>query len=176
MLQSAMHKTSLTLFDFTHPNTATQWRATNDGVMGGLSQSSLKHSSEHTALFTGHVSLENNGGFASVRSCAHTHNLSPYNALRLHVRGDGKHYKLRIKTNSTDDVFYEAGFATQKNEWQQIDILFSTLTPKYRGKTLTDAPSFNAEEVESFGLMISEKQEGSFCLEVKTILAIISGI
>jgi hypothetical protein len=167
---------SLTLFDFTQPNTTAQWRATNDGVMGGLSQSSLKQSSEQSALFTGYVSLENNGGFASVRSTSHHYNLSPYNGLRLHIRGDGKHYKLRIKTKSVDDIFYEAGFSTQKNEWQQIDISFKTLTPKYRGKTLADAPAFNAAEVESFGLMISEKQEGEFCLEVKTILAIISGI
>ena len=43
------------------------WTIVNDGVMGGLSSSEIIETEEKTLIFSGLVSLENNGGFASVR-------------------------------------------------------------------------------------------------------------
>ena len=45
-----------------------RWRIVNDGVMGGLSSSDLELTKDRTAIFSGFVSLDNNGGFASVRA------------------------------------------------------------------------------------------------------------
>jgi hypothetical protein len=48
---------------------AGSFRAINDGVMGGMSQSSIAHSPDHSAaVFSGVLSTANNGGFASVRA------------------------------------------------------------------------------------------------------------
>ncbi len=47
--------------------TENQWRIVNDGVMGGLS-SSKATIKDDKIIFSGNVSLENNGGFASLRS------------------------------------------------------------------------------------------------------------
>lgn len=57
-----------TLFDFTDPSAANAWHAIDDRVMGGISRSTLRHHPAGHALFEGTVSLERNGGFASVRS------------------------------------------------------------------------------------------------------------
>ena len=46
---------------------ANPWRNVDDVVMGGVSSSSMRIE-EGVAVFKGEVSLENNGGFASVRS------------------------------------------------------------------------------------------------------------
>jgi NADH dehydrogenase [ubiquinone] 1 alpha subcomplex assembly factor 1 len=163
------------LFDFGAPQVAARWHATDDGIMGGLSQSSLQATSRQTAIFSGSVSLENNGGFASVRSEAGHHDLADCNAIRLRVRGDGHRYKLRIKTAIAHDVFYESGFATRADQWETIDIPFRTLVAKFRGRTVPDAPDFDASRVESIGLMIAEQQAGSFAVEIELIEAVLAG-
>ncbi|MDP1650111.1 MAG: CIA30 family protein [Rubrivivax sp.] len=56
------------LFDFRDPLTANDWAAIDDRVMGGISRSRLRHDPKGHAVFEGEVSLERNGGFASVRS------------------------------------------------------------------------------------------------------------
>ena len=56
------------LFDFTDLQAVNAWHAIDDRVMGGISQSRLKHEPASHAVFEGEVSLEQNGGFASVRS------------------------------------------------------------------------------------------------------------
>ncbi len=55
------------LFDFSDPRSVALWDPINDGVMGGVSRGQLRHDPAGHAVFAGHVSFENNGGFASVR-------------------------------------------------------------------------------------------------------------
>jgi hypothetical protein len=45
-----------------------QWATVDDRVMGGISRSELRSAPTGHAVFEGEVSLERNGGFASVRS------------------------------------------------------------------------------------------------------------
>ena len=45
-----------------------RWTSVNDVVMGGVSDSLMQVSEDGTGVFAGHLSLENNGGFASVRA------------------------------------------------------------------------------------------------------------
>jgi monofunctional biosynthetic peptidoglycan transglycosylase len=56
------------LFAFASPEAAAAWQAVNDGVMGGVSEGRFKITERQTLQFYGTLSLENNGGFASVRS------------------------------------------------------------------------------------------------------------
>ena len=48
--------------------TSGEWRIINDVVMGGVSKSSMKLGSDGSAKFSGTLSPDNNGGFASVRA------------------------------------------------------------------------------------------------------------
>ena len=43
------------------------WNIVNDDVMGGISKSFLSINDENNLIFSGNVSLKNNGGFASTR-------------------------------------------------------------------------------------------------------------
>jgi monofunctional biosynthetic peptidoglycan transglycosylase len=56
------------LLDFTNPKTSLKWQAVNDGVMGGVSDGQFRVTEEKTLEFFGTLSLENNGGFTSVRT------------------------------------------------------------------------------------------------------------
>ena len=50
------------------PNENLNWQVVNDGVMGGRSYGNLTRSGDSEALFSGNLSLENNGGFSSIRA------------------------------------------------------------------------------------------------------------
>ena len=78
------------LFDFSNTN-APAWQVVNDDVMGGVSTSSFRVTNG-IAVFRGEVSLENNGGFASVCSLPSRHDLAGCDAYVIRVRGDGRRY------------------------------------------------------------------------------------
>ena len=61
-------ETPQTLFDFTNADAAKAWQNVNDGVMGGISEGKFKITDAKTMEFFGTLSLENNGGFASLRT------------------------------------------------------------------------------------------------------------
>lgn len=148
------------------------WREINDGVMGGLSQSGLGVTESGTGVFAGHVSLENNGGFASVRTSLGETNLSAFAGLAVRVKGDGKRYRLRLRTdNRFDGVAYQATFETTREKWRVIEIPFETFVPTYRGRTLRDAPPLDTAKVCQLGFMIADKQEGRFRLEIEWVRA-----
>lgn len=47
--------------------------------------------------------------------------LSPYDGLELRVEGDGRRYKLIIRTSRDwDTVGYTIGFDTVKDQWQSV--------------------------------------------------------
>jgi hypothetical protein len=54
--------------DFQSADERKNWRIVNDVVMGGISKSEFVILDNAIAVFRGTLSLENNGGFASVRT------------------------------------------------------------------------------------------------------------
>jgi len=112
---SVAEPTEVTLIDFSNTS-ANSWQIVNDNVMGGISRSSFRMLDEGYAVFSGIVSLENNGGFASVRAQSRQPaDLSTFKGLSVRVLGDGKTYCLRLRTvrNGRMTAYsYEARFTT----------------------------------------------------------------
>ncbi|KAF6173137.1 hypothetical protein GIB67_028435 [Kingdonia uniflora] len=108
--------------------------------------------------------------------------LSAYDGLELRVKGDGRRYKLIVRTsNDWDTVGYTTGFDTVNNQWQSICVPFSSLRPIFRAKTVFDAPPFDPSNIISLQLMFSKFEydgklnptflEGSFQLPLSAIRA-----
>jgi hypothetical protein len=171
------------IFNFQDPSMPLSqvWGALDDVVMGGVSTSSLQQDPEG-ALFTGNVSTDNSGGFASVR----TRNFDPplnlggTAGLSLRVKGDGKRYKFLIRDeDSWDSVAYACSFDTQQDQWETISIPFTQLVPVFRAKTVKNGPSLNSSQIRSLQLMLSKFEydgalnphfeAGSFALLVQAI-------
>jgi hypothetical protein len=161
----------LDLYRFDSPETAGRWAIVNDGVMGGVSESSLALGEEGALLFSGTVSLENNGGFASVRSVPSDYGITDEKGIRLVVRGDGKMYRLRLYAGDRSAVAYETPFQTIANEWQTINMPFAEFVPRVRGRVLTGYEPLEPASVEAVGMIISDYQAGDFALEVASIEA-----
>ncbi len=163
----------LMLFDFNRENTVDDWYSINDGVMGGLSTGGMEQASAGTAVFAGAVSLENNGGFASVRSRPRMLDLRDFSSLALRIRGDGKGYKVNLRTDSRfDGILYRSAFETRNGVWETVVLPLDEFVPTFRGRVVRDAPPLDRSAINSIGLMISDGQEGPFRLEVEWIRAV----
>ena len=155
------------LEDFTHDNSL-HWRIINDSVMGGISSSKMELLPEGIGKFSGKVSLENNGGFASTRGTLTASPKFAHTNVLLKIKGDGKKYSFRILTN-LDRVSYKQDFTTAKGTWQKIELSLADFTPTWRGQQLINIPPINATQIQQIGFLISDKQEGLFELLVDWI-------
>ncbi|MFW5820529.1 MAG: CIA30 family protein [Bacteroidota bacterium] len=160
------------LLDFSDRDEIPEWLIINDEVMGGVSSSDLEFIPAGYLKFTGNVSLENNGGFASFRTQTRTFDLTDYEGIKIRIRGDGKKYSFRLKTgNSYNDIAYAADFKSMKESWQEIEIPFNDFTPRYRGRIILDAEEIDRSVIKQLGFLIADNQEGSFALEIDWIKA-----
>ena len=158
------------IFDFRTPTNSPAWQVVNDDVMGGVSTSQFQILTNGGAIFSGVVSLENNGGFASVRSSQMRENLSGTDAFVFRVRGDGRRYKFTVRTEAGFNApNYQAEFTTKRGEWEEHRLAFKDFVPTYRGRVLTAVPPLNPATNASLGLLISDKQAGPFRLELSWI-------
>jgi hypothetical protein len=167
--QGAVLETKRTLIDFSQ-DVQLRWFVVNDGVMGGRSSSTLARGRGGTAVFEGVLSLENNGGFASVRAGLPTQALQGVTAILLRVRGDGKRYQLRLRPGRRmDGVAFASSFQTVADEWVTVELPISSFEPTFRGYRPRRAEPLDPAAVGQLGLMLTDKQEGPFRLELEWV-------
>lgn len=156
-------------FGTENPN---QWRVINDGVMGGLSQSNISTTDQETGLFTGELSLQNNGGFASIRTMVGPVDLSGFAGIEIKVKGDGRIYQLRLRTDGRmDGLTYRAAFKTRDGKWFSVRIPFEHFVPSFRGEVIEDAPPLDPAHIHQIGFLIADKVSGPFSLEIGFVQA-----
>ena len=162
--------TQTPIYDFNDQSSYRDWRVVNDGVMGGLSASQFEINEAGNGFFHGHVSLENNGGFASVRHQPAKMKLEKETHYLIRIKGDGNAFQLRVKSKLNEYHSYKFVFETT-GEWQIIRIPFNEMIPTFRGRDLY-MPNFNGSSMEEIGFLIANKKEQNFELEIDYIKAI----
>ena len=163
------------LFDFSHPEAQRQWQTVNDGVMGGRSDGRFRINEENHLEFFGNLSLENNGGFASVRSRNRALKLRNGDAIVMKVRGDGREYALNLYTLSRRIAFsYRATFQTKNGEWSEIRVPLSKFVATSFGRVVDNSP-LQPEEVSGLGVLLGDKKSGPFKLEIDSISVTTTG-
>jgi hypothetical protein len=161
-----------TLFLFNRPESVAAWSAIDDRVMGGVSRSALRFDPAGHAIFSGQVSPDNNGGFASVRASVSPPPTGDVEAIELVVRGDGHRYKLNLRTDSGfDGVNYQAAFTPQAETWTRLTLALADFRPTWRGGPVPDAPALRGSAIEQVGLLIADRQFGGFELAIQGIWA-----
>jgi NADH dehydrogenase [ubiquinone] 1 alpha subcomplex assembly factor 1 len=161
---------TLPLFDFTAAAAAKDWQAVNDGVMGGVSEGQFKITDQMTLEFSGTLSLENNGGFASVRTKAKTLDLKKGDTIIAKVRGDGREYTMNLYLNKSQIAFsYRAAVQTKKDEWIEIKLPLDKFEATSFGRAFKDAGAVDPKEINALGFMLGDKKAGAFKMEVEWI-------
>lgn len=155
------------IFDFNKTSDIRNWLIVDDVVMGGKSSGNFRLDEAGHGVFEGEVSLENNGGFSSVRYTFNKILVKEYSKIFLKIRGDGKNYQLRLKSNSEDYYSYITPFSTS-GEWQEIEISLKDLYPSFRGRRLNQ-PNFSADSIEEIAFLIGNKKKEKFELFIDQI-------
>jgi len=155
------------IYSFSNQRNIREWRVVNDGVMGGISKSSLVLTDTGHGKFSGHVSLANNGGFASIQLNRTIKLTEEKKFIVLRIKGDGKRYEFRLKGEISQSESYVQQFATS-GQWENLKLTISEFYPQYRGRKL-NYPNFNFKSIEQFSFLITNKQEEDFELLIDWI-------
>ncbi len=156
------------IFDFNKNSDLSNWAIVDDVVMGGRSDGYMEINPEGHAVFYGKVSLENNGGFSSVRYRFAQKDVSTYSHVKIRLKGDGKRYQFRVKSDSYDRHSYIYHFSTS-GDWQTITIPLTEMVPRFRGRIL-DMPNYPARVLTEIAFLIANKKAEDFKLEIDKII------
>ncbi len=157
------------LYMFEQSDAADAWQTVNDGVMGGRSNGRFRINADDRMEFYGTLSLENNGGFASVRSRGKNLSLKDGDSIVMRVRGDGREYSLNLYTPRRYTAFsYRAKFKTKKGEWMEVRVPVDRFVATSFGRTLRNQ-SLEPTQVNGIGILLGDKKPGQFKLEVEWI-------
>lgn len=155
------------LFEFNSKSDLSNWQVVNDGVMGGRSKSQFYLSDQGEGVFEGKISLENNGGFCSVRYICDPISISNSSFFSIRLKGDGKQYQFRVKSKRNDPQSYVYSFQTS-GEWETVKIPVVELYPAFRGQKLR-MPNYNGARLEEIAFLIGNNETESFKLLIAAI-------
>ena len=162
-----MSQEEIMLEDFSE-NDLLSWNIVDDTVMGGRSRGSFKINN-NVGEFKGYLSLANNGGFSSVRAY-YPYDLIGISSITLRVKGDGRKYNFRVRTNKNSWASYSHSFSTESNTWQEITLNIQDFFPTYRGYNVQNVQRLSELLIREIGIMISDKKEGNFALMIDWIM------
>jgi uncharacterized surface protein with fasciclin (FAS1) repeats len=147
------------------------WKSVNDGVMGGVSKGGFKRTEEGTLIFSGDLSLDNNGGFASIRTEEQKLDLNGMSAIIIKARGDGRTYWVDLRTaGQMGASSYRAYLPTTAGEWRETRIPLADFKLQAFGRELP-VKSLDRANVASIGFTLADKKEGPFSLELESVKA-----
>ncbi len=155
------------LYDFDKNSAPKDWRIIDDVVMGGQSNGKFSIDADGNGVFQGSVSLENNGGFSSVRYQFDKLVTDKDSKVLIRLKGDGKDYQFRIKDKYNNYFSYITTFQTS-GEWQTVEIKLADLYPSFRGRKL-NLPNYEAPSFEEIVFLIGNGKNESFKLMLDKI-------
>ncbi len=157
----------MTLFDFDDKSELRNWTIVDDVVMGGRSNGQLAIDGRGHGVFSGTVSLENYGGFSSVQYYCGATNVASYDKIVIRIKGDGKSYQFRTKSDNYDRHSYVYPFETS-GEWETIEIPFAQMAPRFRGRKL-NMPNYPGQRLAEIAFLIGNKKNEDFSLLIDYI-------
>ena len=157
-------------YDFTMQAVVANWSVQNDTVMGGVSESSSTWVNKQL-VFSGNLSLENNGGFVSCfgpvdEKLATV--IGGATSLYLRATGDGKTYLFQLRGN--DGTNYVQRFTSTAEEDQVYVLPLSEFTSvDWRLTEIADAPPIETSNIYQMGIYLVDKQTGPFKIAISSI-------
>ncbi|GAB2485006.1 CIA30 family protein [Algoriphagus taiwanensis] len=156
------------VFDFGEGKDFGRWTIINDGVMGGLSESQARLTAD-AVVYSGSVSLKNNGGFVSLRSALGVYDLSEFSFFEIRFKSDtDRKFELLIEKETP---FYlpkfRKKFGGKSEEWQTLKIPLKELEISRMGNTIAEGVRPDElKGIQRIGFILADKQEGSFVLQI----------
>ncbi len=157
----------LVIFDFNQYADLSEWYVVDDVVMGGESDGNMVLLDDGTAHFYGTVSLENNGGFSSIRYRFEPEDVEAYSTIVLKVKGNNQRFQCRVKSSERDWHSYIQYFEAP-DEWTEIKLPLADFYPSFRGRKL-DMRNYPKEFMTEVSILIANYKNESFDLFIDSI-------
>ncbi len=163
---------SSVLVDLDDAGEVATWTTVNDPVMGGMSTSKIAFG-DGGLVFSGNLSLENNGGFASARSPQDPEigrRATGATSLRVHAVGDGKTYLVKVGI-AGQPWSYAQRFPTEAAVPRVYELPIEGFEPVgMRLDPAPDAPqSLEPSGIDQVSVYILDKQQGPFELTISAV-------
>lgn len=129
------------------------WKIINDDVMGGHSSSEYSMNN-NSILFSGFTSLDNNGGFASIRGILNKNLASHLSQIKIYHEKDERDYEIILKSKKNNYSYRHL----LKTEF----INLSDFEASYRGSKIVNYQSIVASDIESIGIIIADGKQSDF--------------
>ena len=156
------------IYNFDNNSDLKKWVIVNDDVMGGISSSNLIIENDGNGVFQGRISTAYNGGFSSLRYNCKKIFVNDNTHFKIKIKGDGKDYQLRIKSNRDDYYSYVFLFKTS-GEWETVSIPIKEMYASFRGRKL-NMKNFNSDYFEQITFLFGNKKDESFKLLIDNII------
>ena len=149
-----------------------EWRVVNDTVMGGRSSASLRWAADESLVWTGNLSLENNGGFVSIRAEGAWFDWSDYDGVEVVLEAAGR--EVQVSAQRRDMVVRAGGYRalvpTEERGETRVFIPFSAFELKRFGRAIS-GPSLTEglSRIGQLGLLIADKRQGPFKVTLKSL-------
>ncbi|MEL6254363.1 MAG: CIA30 family protein [Bacteroidota bacterium] len=157
-------------FDFGRGKTGEDWFIMNDDVMGGLSKGEMDLT-PHSLIFSGKISLENNGGYTFVRCPFGPLGLG--NSTKMEIKYRSKGQTIGINLNNSQawyKPYYKLLLKDTNYKWQEVELELSDALEYSRGKPNGKNMQLElVEEIKRLGFSNTELKEGIFKFEVDYI-------
>jgi uncharacterized surface protein with fasciclin (FAS1) repeats len=171
LTQASLSAAEKNVVSFDNDESLKSWTSVNDGVMGGVSKGGFTRSDQGTLLFKGELSLENNGGFASIRTKQAELDLSGTNTLVVKAKGDGRTYWIDLRAKDQMSASsYRAYLPTTAGEWKELRVPLAEFKLQAFGRELPWKP-LDPTTVASVGFTLADKKAGAFELEIASVKA-----
>jgi NADH dehydrogenase [ubiquinone] 1 alpha subcomplex assembly factor 1 len=152
-------------------NQINNWVMISDNIMGGVSKSKLEYT-ENTMILTGTLSLDNFGGFASVKTRFGQYDISPFQGVKIKFKASNQKFAFTLEDNNiwTFPNYKGAFFSTKPNTWEEKIVYFKDFKEyqigEATGKTLKES---SLKNMVRMGTITTEKKEGPFSIEIDYI-------
>jgi hypothetical protein len=164
--------TTTVLFDFSNQDETSDWFNQNDTVMGGVSDSTTTWV-DGQLVFSGNLSLDNNGGFTSTFGPINDQLpslMSGAEAIVVTARGDGKTFLMQIR--NYDNTRYIQRFTTVADVEQDYVLPLADFeSVDWRLSVIPNAAPIDTTTIGQLGFYLLDKQVGPFEIAILSIKA-----
>ena len=157
------------LLEFDNPASIRNWRAVNDGVMGGRSVGRYRLTDKNMLEFFGYLSLENNGGFASIRLPSGDFKFKQGESVILRVKGGGRTYNMNLYAQrNLGGYSFRQSFKTTANKLIEVKLPVDQFVATWRGRVFPKQ-ELNPSQIAGLGILLGDKKQGKFSLQIESI-------
>jgi hypothetical protein len=148
-----------------------EWVLLSDNIMGGVTKSKIEYTNNSVQL-SGNISLDNFGGFSSIKTKYKSFDLSKYNGIKIKFKSTNQKFAFTLEDdqNWTQPNYKREFFSKNNDTWEEVIIYFKDFQEIVIGEpTGNMMKSKSLKNIVRMGIMTYEKKEGPFTLEVDYI-------